>query len=364
MNSDILISSNSKAPADKVKRYTVMCGDIPVLEFNRQTDEVIVFDRGHLPFGLRGNGKISAVSAFEWLSERINNLSRTYMNVVYIARKVGRDKDKVIKDSSGISFTDNFWIKTRDSIADWDELKRLRDRNTALNNVALTGEISDDGDILKGFTSLFTTKGYFPKAVFGGYIYKLKKDAILEYPAYLIGRQIGVDVAECTLQGEYVKIKIFTDDETSLVHASELKTYFDTSDEIYNIFVKDDKYKEITVGLQRMYIFNYLIANPDLHDDNYGLLYNSETFEFISVSPCFDHNVAFQEGFLGLARTTLGNSASLPLDEICERFIWKHKDIAEKLKTIDLSEIGKYLSERQIAELKERIANVIMWADI
>ena len=49
------------------------------------------------------------------------------MNMVYIARKVGRDRDKVIKDSSGISFTDNFWIRTHDSIADWDELKKLRD---------------------------------------------------------------------------------------------------------------------------------------------------------------------------------------------------------------------------------------------
>lgn len=34
-----------------------------------------------------------------------------------------------------------------------------------------------------------------------------------------------------------------------------------------------------------MDIFNYIIANSDLHDDNYGLLYDSEKFEFKSVSP-------------------------------------------------------------------------------
>ena len=363
MNSGILIEANSKASTDKIKRYTIMFEDIPVLEFNKETDEVIVFDKERLPFGLRGKSRISAVSVFEWLSDRVNNLSRTYMNVVYIARKVGRDKDKVIKDSSGISFTDNFWIKTRDSVADWNELKRLRDDNIALNNVALTGEITDDKDVLKGFTSLFTTKGYFPKAVFGGYIYKLKKDAILEYPAYLIGKQIGVNVAECGLDGIYVKIRIFTDYSTSLVHASELKSYFDTSDEIYNILLQDNKYREIIGQLQRMYIFNYIIANPDLHDDNYGLLYDSETFEFKSLSPCYDHNVAFREGFLGLSRTTIGNSESLPLDELCERFIVKHRDMAQKLKEIDLSEIRKYLSDRQSAELIERIKNVIRWSE-
>ena len=347
---------------EKVKRYTIMHEEVPVLEFNRETDEVIVFCKERLPFGLRSKDKISAVSVSEWLNDRINNLSRTYMNMVYIARKVGRDKDKVIKDSSGISFTDNFWIKTRDSIADWDELKRLRDDNISLNNVALTGELKDCEDILKGFTSLFTTKGYFPKAVFGGYIYKLKKDAVLEYPAYLIGKQIGVNVAECELDGEYVKIKIFTNYSTSLVHASELKTYFDTSDEIYNILIKDAKNQEIIEQMQRMYIFNYIIANPDLHDDNYGLLYDSKSFEFNSVSPCYDHNVAFQEGFLGLSRTTMGNSASIPLDDLCERFIGNHKDIAEKLESIDLEDVKTYLSERQFDELKERIANVINWA--
>ncbi len=347
---------------NKVKKYTIMHEDTPVLEFNRETDEVNVYNADLLPFGLKNKPQISAVAVFEWLTNRVDNLSRTYMNMVYIARRVGRDRDKIIKDSSGVSFTDNYWIKTRDSIADWNELKKLRDDNIALNNVALTGEIADSENLLSGFTSLFTTKGYFPKAVYGGYIYKLKKDSILECPAYLIGKQLGVDVAECELEGEYVKIKIFTDYNTSLVHASELKTYFDTDDEIYNVFVKDKKYKNIVAGLQRMYIFNYIIANPDLHDDNYGLLYNSKTFEFKAVSPCYDHNVAFQEGFMGLSRRASGNCASIPLDDLCERFIKQHKDIADKLKTIDLSEVKTYLTDRQFNELQDRINTAINWA--
>ena len=128
---DMITIPNNGQSTEKVKRYTIMHEDVPVLEFNRETDEVIVFCKERLPFGLRGKDKISAVAVFEWLTNRINNLSRTYMNMVYIARKVGRDRDKVIKDSSGISFTDNFWIKTRDSIADWDEFKKLRDDNIA-----------------------------------------------------------------------------------------------------------------------------------------------------------------------------------------------------------------------------------------
>lgn len=360
----IVLTTNSSTNSRKVKRYTIMCANEQVLEFNRETDSVTIYNSKLLPFGLRGKEKISAVSVYEWISDRINNLSRTYMNVIYVARKVGRDRDKIIKDSSGISFTDNYWIKTRDSIATWDELKKLRDNNIALSNVALTGNLSSSDDLLKGFTSLFTTKGYFPKAIQGGHIYKLKEDAVLEYPAYLIGKQIDVNVAPCSIEDEYVKIKIFTDYNTSLVHASELKNYFDTDEEIYNFFLDNDKHENIIKQLQRMYIFNYLIGNPDLHDDNYGLLYNSNTFEFISVAPCYDHNIAFQEGFCGVTRATMGSSALLPLDELCERFISRHIDIALKLKHIDLTEIKKYLTKVQLNELKERIAEIIQWSGI
>ena len=58
----------------------------------------------------------------------------------------------------------------------------------------------------------------------------------------------------------------------------------------------------------------------------------------------------------------MGNSASIPLDDICEHFIVNHKDIAQKLKLIDLDEVKEYLSEKQFNELNERIANVISWS--
>jgi len=62
------------------------------------------------------------------------------MNMVYIARKVGRDRDKMIKDSSGISFTDNFCLKTSDTNHTWNELNTLRDKSRELSLYALTGK--------------------------------------------------------------------------------------------------------------------------------------------------------------------------------------------------------------------------------
>lgn len=361
-DSDLYNNSEELKNLSKVKHYTIMYEDIKVLEYNMSTDTVVVLNRDYLPFGLRNKDNITSALVYKWISERINNIHRTYMNMVYIARKVGRDKQKVLKDSAGVSFTDNFWIKTSDVSTTWDELKKLRDDNIALSTLALTGQANPNSDLMKGITSLFTTKGCFAKAIIGGYMYKRIEDAELEYPAYLIGKQLGISVSECSIANNYVKIKLFTDYNTSLVHASELKDYFNTSEEIYNDFSKMGR-KDIMLQLQRMYIFNYIIGNSDLHDDNYGVLYDAKTFEFKSLAPCFDHNVAFQRGFNGLSRTTMGNSASAPLDDWTALFIHNHPDIVKGLKSIDLNAISKCLDKIQFEELKERIQNVISWAN-
>ena len=51
---DKITIPNNGQSTEKVKRYTIMFENIPVLEFNIETDEVIVYDKEHLPFGLRG----------------------------------------------------------------------------------------------------------------------------------------------------------------------------------------------------------------------------------------------------------------------------------------------------------------------
>lgn len=148
---------------------------------------------------------------------------------------------------------------------------------------------------------------------------------------------------------------MFTSNNISLVHASELKLYFDIDDIIYGSILQLGR-TDIIADMQRMFIYNYIIGNPDLHDENYGILYDPETFNFIGLSPCYDHNVAFQEG---LSRATNGGTSSLPLDDWSKKFISNHLDILAKLKYIDLSEIRKYLTDIQYKELKERIKSII-----
>ena len=43
---------NSGRETEKVKRYTIMFENIPILEFNIETDEVTVYEKAHLPFAI------------------------------------------------------------------------------------------------------------------------------------------------------------------------------------------------------------------------------------------------------------------------------------------------------------------------
>lgn len=59
--------------------------------------------------------------------------------------------------------------------------------------------------------------------MYDGYCYIEEKYAREIYPAYLIGKQMGIDVTEVKLDGTYLLIKIPTDSKNSIVIADELK---------------------------------------------------------------------------------------------------------------------------------------------
>jgi len=95
----------------KITKYILMHEDTEVLVLDAVSGNYQIKDSKHLPYGMRVKD-LTGFQIFTWIERRISNLSRTFMNKVYIARDVGRDDVKVIQDSCAISIVDNFWIKT------------------------------------------------------------------------------------------------------------------------------------------------------------------------------------------------------------------------------------------------------------
>lgn len=261
-----------------------MYRDLVVLTLNISDNTVIIHNKNYIPFSLRGRQQITTENIKYWIEKHISNIDRTYMDLVCIARDAGRDSDKIIKDSYGISFTDQYWIATSDANVTWQKLQELQDTNTTLNDIVLSSKLDLALDLKSGYTTLFSTKGYFPKAVYNGWLYKRAEDSLLEYPAYLIGKHLGISISEVKILDKYIGIKLFTSDKFSLIHASELKEYYNSDDELYNIMYAIGR-TDIAFQMQRMFIYNFIIGNPDLHEDNYGCIYDADTFDIISLSP-------------------------------------------------------------------------------
>ena len=278
--------------------YQVWHKNTQVLDVTKEG--VFVLCKDKLPFDLRHYEKIGYHEFLQWMTRRISTLSRTYMNQLYKQRRIGRGHTEIINDSAAISPIDLFWITRVDLSHTWDSLQILRDVSLSTAKASLEGVI--DPKVMFGakddHTSIFSTKGAFPKAILNGSLLKKGSNAEYEVAGFLIGSYLGIDVARATIQSDgIVNCELFTNDKYGLAHALEVLYPFEV--ETYTGVYKDalakfKKNEKISKQLQRLFIFSYLIQNNDLHGENFGFLYDNDTFEILEVAPAYDFNAAFE----------------------------------------------------------------------
>ncbi|MCL2050921.1 MAG: HipA domain-containing protein [Lachnospiraceae bacterium] len=349
---------------------------------NRETNSVDVKIPAKLPFGLRAKS-LDFVLFMEWLNKRVDNLARSYMNKVYLARKIGRDLENVLRDSCALSITDQFWVNRSDIDMTWSKLTELKDWNEALNDVALYGNTSnlDWEKVMAGKTSLFTTKGAFSKAILGKSMLKLGGTQEREWVASVIGKALGLPVQDVTIINPSIKkarrkdgtfekfftfpitfpfsidkthnyddtlveINLFTSDRISLVHASEL--YSDSAfgeahreGQHHRYFYDRLPNENLKRDFERVLILNWLISNHDMHGENFGCLYCPETFEITGIPPSFDHNSADFDGTI----------PELDVPDIVGDSIKHHGNIIAKIESGNLEnalkDVKSWLTEDQ-----------------
>jgi hypothetical protein len=351
-----------------------------------------------LPFGLRVD-LLDFVYFMDWLRKRVDNLQRSYMNKVYMARKIGRDLENILRDSCALSITDQFWVRRSDIDMTWGKIQQIRDQNPVLADVALSGETANlDWEAVKqGATSLFGTKGSFPKAILGNHMLKLGGTQEREWVATVIGKALGLPVQEVEIkkpsvsdsrhddgtwaQPKYllpiladspiygepenprmpnvsiddtlVEITLFTSEDASLVHASELFVNSDFGaahrEGQHHRFFYDwlpcDKFKR---EFERVLILNWLISNHDMHGENFGCLYCPKTFDILGVAPSFDHNSADFDGTI----------PELDVPDIVRSGIQYHSDVISKIESGELDKVLQSVQSWLTPEQKEGVITV------
>jgi hypothetical protein len=145
-----------------------------------------------------------------------------------------------------------------------------------------------------------------------------------------------------------VQITLFTSDKVSLVHASEVFSD-DAGGQGHLCYFYDrlpnDKMKR---DFERVLILNWLISNHDMHAENYGCLYSTETFEIIGIAPSFDHNSALFNGA----------EPDWDFSEIIAPNIHHHSDVINKIESGYLDAVLEEVKDWLSPEQKDCVRNV------
>lgn len=322
----------------------------------------IVYEPKHLPIGIPYKKGIADRAAMnEWWTDRSIPASRSGVREALEVLNVANTKMLLLR-CFGLSLSDQYWIRPSDSDLTWDKINFF------------DNAFSDDmGDVLFGrakkenefdFSSPDNTSdGCLKKrwkiingkrCLIKGGSNPFKQQPFNEVIATEIMKRLDISHVPYTLMWDenepYSVCEDFVTADTELVSAWRImqtqKKNNNTS--VYQHFVnccKDLGALDVVSALDKMITFDFIIGNEDRHLNNFGLLRNAETLEWLGFAPIFDSGSSL--GYDKLA------SEIKPFNGItCKPF---KKHFEEQLKLVsDFS----WLKLEKLSDIGEQINNV------
>lgn len=217
--------------------------------------------------------------------------------------------EELIDKSFGLSLSDQYWIKPYESNIKYDDinffdhdfdsadfLEATFTNNTFIvsNEASLKTPNNTTDGMLKKTWIIEDGKRFLLK---GGY-----KNEVLqpfnEVLASEICKRLNFEHIEYTI--DIVKEKVvskcvcFTTKDTEIIPAHQIiygeiknKTIMDY--ENYIKILEKKGIKDARIKLENMYILDFLIMNEDRHLNNFGIIRNANTLEWIDIAPIFDN---------------------------------------------------------------------------
>ena len=307
----------------------------------------------HLPVGTCGhNGGIDRAALNEWWTDRSIPASRSGVREALEALDIVSPKLLLLR-CYGLSLSDHYWFCPQGSRLTWDQVNFFDNPFSA-----------DMGDVLFGqprkedgfdFSSPDNTSDGFLKKrwkIIGGKrcLVKGGSDPFQQQPfneviATGIMERLHIPHVPYTLiwsEGKpYSVCEDFVSVSTELVSAWRvMRTQRkDNSTSVYQHFVNCCKglgVEDIVPALDRMIVLDYLIANEDRHLNNFGLLRDPETLEWIGMAPIFDSGSS-----LGYDRTA--SRIRVERDVVCKPFKKSHAEQLKLVSSFDWVDFGALL---------------------
>ena len=343
-----------------------------------------VMSAEHLPVGVPVKGGIADRHELnKWWADRSIPASRSGVREALEALNLTDTKVLLIR-CFGLSLSDQYWICPERTGLTWEKINFF------------DNPFSDDmGDVLFGkpkknedfdFSSPDNTSdGYLKKrwkiangkrCLIKGGSNPFRQQPFNEVIASKIMDGLGIDHVSYNIiweDGEpYSVCEDFVTRDTELISAWRIMQTQkkDNSTSVYQHFVNCCKSlgaPDVVPALDRMIVLDYIIANEDRHLNNFGLLRNAETLEWLGFAPVYDSGSS-----LGYDKLTTEIRIGKNID--CKPFKKKHEEQLKLVTSFDwidfskLSDAGdmvrEVFSDPQAKELisenrKEAIAQMV-----
>ncbi len=351
-------------------KYTLMYKNIAVADV--EIDEVLgvitsidnLSAREHLPVGvvhqLRHEEKVDRYALNHWWAGRSIPASR--MGVADALEALGVSSTKqLITKCLGLSLSDHYWFRPYGSSVAWEDVNffdnafsddigdvlfGMNDKNDGFDFIS--PDNTSDGNLQKRW-KIIDGKRCLLKSGSSPY----SQQPFNEVIATIIMNKLGIEHVPYTVtwinDKPYSVCEDFVTKDTELIGAwrvLQLRPKANHENEyLHYVSLCKELGVDIVPALDRMIVLDYIIANEDRHFNNFGLLRDANTLEWIGAAPIFDSGTSLW----------YNKSASrfISSDIICKPFKKTHGEQLKLVSSFDWLDISK------LNDIEDEILNVL-----
>lgn len=293
----------------------LMHKNIPVasLEFDEVTGVFTkiyeVINSAHLPVGVPVvNGIADRRELHAWWMARAIPASRLGLKEALEKMNVS-DTAEMLGKSFGLNLSDQYWVLPDELNLNWDSVNFFDNEFSEDIGNILIG-LQNDSEDINYMSPDAASDGWLKKkwrivdgerVLFKGGSGSYLQEPYNEVLATTIMKRLGISCAEysLTLIGDkpYSACKDFITSETELITAHNIikSVKKPNNKSVYEHYIdccKEFGIDDIRSSIDRMLTLDYIIVNEDRHLNNFGLIRNAETLEYISAAPIYDNGTS------------------------------------------------------------------------
>lgn len=348
--------------------YTLMHKNIPVMDL--VIDEITgsirksgtLYNPEHLPVAVGyKKGIVDRAALNEWWTDRSIPASRSGVKEALETLNVPNTK-LLISRCYGLSLSDQYWIKPQNTDLEWKSINFFDNPFSEDIGDVLLGKPKKELDF--DFSSPDNTSDGFLKKrwkIINGKrcLVKSGSTPFMQQPfneviASIIMRSLNVNHVDYSLiwdeETPFSVCEDFINPDIELVSAWRIMQSVkkDNNTSIYQHYINCCEalgIDDIRQHLNEMIVVDFLIANEDRHQNNFGLLRNAQTLEWIGTAPIFDSGSS-----LGYDKLT--NQIKSGKNIVCKPFKKTHEEQLKLVTALDWIDFGKLRAcEDEIREL-------------